>query len=68
MIAIAVALLFIAVMWIVMAPLRIWHVIGSDGQEHPDTADLVRRESPVAAAAQPRGSPTAPAGPLSWRP
>lgn len=38
MAAIAVALLFLAVAWIVMAPLRIWHVMGSDGQEHPDTA------------------------------
>jgi hypothetical protein len=38
MAAIAVALLFIAVAWIVMAPLRIWHVTGADGQEHPDAA------------------------------
>ena len=41
MAAVAVALLFIAVMRIVMAPLRIWHVTGSDGQEHPDTATWI---------------------------
>jgi hypothetical protein len=41
MIAIAAMFLIVAVIWIVTAPLRIWHVIGSDGQEHPDTATWI---------------------------
>ncbi|MEK7767333.1 MAG: hypothetical protein AAB368_13970, partial [bacterium] len=26
------------IIWIAAAPLRIWHTIGADGQEHPDAA------------------------------
>ncbi len=29
------------IMWVVLAPLRIWHTIGADGQEHPDTATWI---------------------------
>jgi hypothetical protein len=27
--------------WLALAPLRIWHVIGSDGKDHPDTATFI---------------------------
>lgn len=27
--------------WIVLAPLRIWHTTGADGQPHPDTATWI---------------------------
>ena len=41
--AAAVAGLFLAVAlaWVVLAPLRVWHVTGADGQEHPDTATWI---------------------------
>ena len=30
-----------AVVWLVVVPLRIWHTIGADGQQHPDTATWI---------------------------
>ena len=39
--AIALCVAVAGIIWIVLAPLRIWHVIGSDGQEHPDTATWI---------------------------
>ncbi len=39
LIAIAAAVAGIA--WAVLAPLRIWHTIGADGQQHPDTATWI---------------------------
>jgi hypothetical protein len=41
--AIGVAALFAVcgIAWIALAPLRIWHTIGADGQEHPDTATWI---------------------------
>jgi hypothetical protein len=41
LIAITVMLLIAGIMWVAAAPLRIWHVTGSDGQEHPDTATWI---------------------------
>jgi hypothetical protein len=29
------------IMWIALAPLRIWHTTGADGQQHPDTATWI---------------------------
>jgi hypothetical protein len=39
--AIAILVLIAGITWIVMAPLRIWHTIGADGQQHPDTATWI---------------------------
>jgi len=39
--AVAGLFLAVAVTWVVMAPLRIWHVTGADGQEHPDMATWI---------------------------
>ena len=34
--------------WVLSAPLRIWHTIGADGQEHPDAATYVAYAVPAA--------------------
>lgn len=38
MAAVAALFLIAGVAWLVMVPLRIWHVTGADGQQHPDAA------------------------------
>ena len=39
--AVAILAAIAGITWIVLAPLRIWHVTGSDGQEHPDGATWI---------------------------
>ena len=41
MAAVAVMPLIAGVLWLVMVPLRIWHVTGADGQQHPDAATWI---------------------------
>ena len=36
--AVAVLALIAGIAWLVMVPLRIWHVTGADGRQHPDAA------------------------------
>ncbi len=36
--AIAALFLIAGITWLALAPLRIWHVTGADGQQHPDAA------------------------------
>ena len=40
-IAAAIVLILSGVTWAAVAPLRIWHVTGSDGKEHPDAATWI---------------------------
>ncbi len=39
--AVAILAAIAGVIWVALAPLRIWHVTGSDGQQHPDAATWV---------------------------
>ena len=39
--AVAVVLLIAGIFWVALAPLRIWHVTGGDGREHPDAATWI---------------------------
>ena len=41
MAAVAAMFLIAGVLWLVMVPLRVWHVTGADGRQHPDAATWV---------------------------
>lgn len=38
---VAILAVIAGAMWVALAPLRIWHVTGSDGKMHPDTATYI---------------------------
>jgi hypothetical protein len=38
---IAVIAAIAGIFWVALVPLRIWHTIGADGKQHPDTATWI---------------------------